>query len=132
MKELPDVHPVLFTLLCLLMLVWSGLCPGLAMSRPRPRFEPGSPAALAVRIGAVLAANFMVVLSGGWMQWTLGTDGPTELGLAGRALFFLLLYVLFLLFYAPPRLMLIRLDGDRLALISFMVALAVLVWPLTA
>lgn len=131
MERLPDDHPVLFMAMCILMLVWAGLFPAATLSRLKPRLAAGSLAALAARLAGTLAVNAMVLLSAAWWQAALGGSEPTGASTGLRILLFAVFYVVFLLFYAPPRLALLALDGDKLSLATFLIALSFFVWPLT-
>lgn len=132
MERLPGEHPLLFGLVVAAMLLWVGLFPASAMFAPRARFAAGTPAALGLRLAGVAAVSYMVLLTGAWIQTVFDMGAWGEVRLAQRLVLFALYYLLFLLFYAAPRLMLVAIDGDKYSLLSLLIMLACFVWPLTA
>lgn len=123
---------VLSALGILLFIVVLGLFPWALLSQPRPRVDLFSPAGMLFRALGLVGANSMILATSAYWHSQLADGEPMGLALGGRILVFCLVYPVFLMFYAPPRLALTSIDGDRWSLPTFFVALAALIWPLTA
>lgn len=132
LQHLPEEHPLLFGMALVAMLLWVGVFPLVAMLSPRPRFTAGTLTALGLRLAGLAAVSNMVLLTGAWIQVVFDMGALGEVHAGHRWLLFIVYYLLFLLFYAPPRLLLIAIDGDKYSLLSLAIMLALFVWPLTA
>ncbi|MFH0946048.1 MAG: hypothetical protein V2A76_12685 [Planctomycetota bacterium] len=116
----------------LLFILVFGLFPWALNHTPRPRVSLFSPTGILFRILGLAGANAMILATSAYWYCQLAEGEPMGLGLSARLLVFCVTYPVFLMFYAPPRLALVSIDGDRWSLPSFLVALAAMVWPLTA
>jgi hypothetical protein len=125
-------HPAMVGLFSVLAVTALCLFPAAAVSKVRPLIAAGSGRALAARIVGVLGANTMILVTAAWWQAYLGGSEPSGLSTGGRVLLGACFYVLFLMFYAPPRLVLLAMEDDKLSLITFLAVLTWIVWPLTA
>jgi hypothetical protein len=123
----------LFSILgILLFILVMGLFPWAMLYKPRPRYAAGSGAALALKALCVLGGNAMALVTAAHWRMQLGELEPMHLAIGGRILVFLCGYVVFLMFFAPPRLALIGIEGNRWSLATYLAMLAVMIWPLTA
>lgn len=127
-----STHSALVGLFSVLALAALCLFPAAAISKVRPLIAAGSGRALAARIVGVLGANTMILVTAAWWQAYLGGSEPSGLFTGGRILLAACFYALLLMFYAPPRLVLLAIEEDKLSLITFLAVLAWIVWPLTA
>jgi hypothetical protein len=127
-----DGGPGLTLLATFAFLLLLAAFPGAVLYNPRSHLAPGGPAYWAVRLGSLLAVNAMVLVTAGFWQGYLSGSEPLEAGLGARIMLTLVLYPVFLLFFAPPRLALLSLEPGRWSLAGFYVTLAVYVWRLTA
>jgi hypothetical protein len=125
-------HPLAFSLLGVVALIALCLFPAAVISKVKPLIAAGSKRALIARTVGVLGANAMILVTSAWWQAYLGGSEPSGLSIGGRILFAACLYAVFLMFYAPPRLILYAIDGNKLSFATFLIVLAWIVWPLTA
>ncbi|MBN2081812.1 hypothetical protein JW859_06325 [bacterium] len=128
----PAMDTVLSVAGILLFILVFGLFPWVLLYQPRPRHGLLSPAGLACRTAGLLGANVMILATAAYWQAQLADSEPMNMALGGRILLCIVVYPLFLAFYAPPRLALIGVDGDKWSLWGYLIALAVMIWPLTA
>jgi hypothetical protein len=123
----------LFSILgILLFILVLGLFPWALLYKPKPRFVSGSARGILLKALAVLGANAMVLVTAAHWEMQLSDTEPMGLAIGGRILVFLCAYVIFVMFFAPPRLALISVEGSRWSLATYCVMLAVMIWPLTA
>lgn len=112
--------------------VFMGLFPWALLYQPRRRAARLTWAGFVAQLLGLLGVNSMVLITAAFWQAGLADAEPMGLALGGRILVFLASYVVFLLFYAPPRLALLSITGGDWSLLSFLVMLGVIIWPLTA
>lgn len=116
----------------LLFILVMGLFPWAMLYKPRPRFAADGGGGLALKALCVLGGNAMALVTAAHWRMQFGELEPMHLAIGGRILVFACAYVVFLLFFAPPRLALIGIEGSRWSLVSYLLMLAVMIWPLTA
>ncbi|GEM_PF-2758768 len=112
--------------------VFMGLFPWALLYQPRRRAVRLTWAGFTAQLLGLLGVNAMVLVTAAFWQSLLTDAEPMGLALGGRLLVFALSYVVLLLFYAPPRLALLSIAGGQWSLLSFLVMLGVMLWPLTA
>jgi len=127
----PAMDAVLSVAGILLFILVFGLFPWVLLHKPRPRYDLLSPAGLICRAIGLIGANAMILATAAYWQAQLAGSEPMNMAIGGRILLFIVVYPLFLAFYAPPRLALIGVDGDRWSLTGYLIALAVMIWRLT-
>lgn len=123
---------VLGTVGSLLVILVFGLFPWAMLFTPARLIPAGSPRAALQKFTAVVLINTMALVTAAYFHSEFSGLEPMNLAIGGRILVFACSYVFFLLFYAPPRLALIEVEGNRHSLWSFLIMLALFVWPLTA
>ena len=106
--------------------------PSAVLYTPKACITSGTPAYWLVRAGSLLAVNAMVLVTAAFWDGYLASGEPMEASLSLRILLTLVLYPLFLLFFAAPRLALLSLEPGRWTLAGFHMMLVVYVWQLTA
>jgi hypothetical protein len=106
--------------------------PILAILPIKPRIPLTSPAHSLLKLVSNCAVNSMVLVTTAYWEWTLADAEPMGLSLGGRILVTLLIYPVFLLFYAPPRLTQLSLEPGRWALLPYLGLLFAVVWRFTA
>lgn len=124
-------HPAALGVFSVIALAALCLFPAAAISKIKPRIAAGSGRALTARIVGVLGANAMILVTSAWWQAYLSGTEPMGLAIGGRILVAVCCYVVFLMFYAPPRLVLLAVEGDKLSFYIFLLVLAWIVWPLS-
>jgi len=93
-----------------------------AMERP-----PGKSAA-AEAVG-LLGVNAMILITMGfWHSYFSGVEPYEGLAWGGKILIFLLAYVFFMLFFAPPRMLFLRRRPGGIAVVTFIFQTAYFVW----
>ena len=132
MERVPGGEATLSVLGILGFITVLGLFPTALLASPRPTMAAGSPRAAIVRALALLLGNLMVLVTAAFWQGHLAGSEPMGLALGGRLLVFVLAYAVFVMFYLPPRLAVAVIDGNRNSLWTLLVALALVIWPLTA
>lgn len=125
------IHRPLWLLLSILI---SGiiilLFPLLLMKKSRPRIAFDSSSHVIWRTFCVVAVNTMILVTAAFWEWYLLGAEPMEMALGGKIFVFIFAYIIFLLFYAPPRLALLSLERDNLSITSYLAVLAVILWRL--
>ncbi len=106
--------------------------PSAVLYSPKARLRRGTPAYWAVRTGSLLAVNTMVLVTAAFWQGYLAGSEPLNAGIPLRIVLTVILFPLFLLFYAAPRLALLSLEPGRWTLAGFLIMLVLYVWRLTA
>ena len=112
--------------------VFMGLFPWALLYQPRRRAVRLTWAGFTAQLLGLLGVNAMVLVTAAFWQAGLADAEPMGLAIGGRLLVFAASYVVLLLFYAPPRLALLSITGGDWSLLSFLVMLGVILWPLTA
>lgn len=112
--------------------VFMGLFPWALLYQPRRRAARLTWAGFVAQLLGLLGVNSMVLITAAFWQAGLAEAEPMGLAIGGRLLVFVASYVVFLLFYAPPRLALLSITGGDWSLVSFLIMLGIIVWPLTA
>jgi hypothetical protein len=82
----------------------------------------------------VIGTDLMTLVTLAWYQSSMGDLGSADAGnpLGGKIVLFASFYLLFLVFYAPPRIYLFLANRDRIGLAVFLVCLAVYDWHLVS
>lgn len=60
-----------------------------------------------------MAVEAMMIVTAAFREWQLKDAEPLSVAFAGKVLIFLVVYVVFLMFYAAPRLALLSLEDSR-------------------
>jgi hypothetical protein len=94
----------------------------------RPRVAYGGGAHRLLRSLSVLGVDAMMIVTAAFWEWQLKDAEPLSVAFAGKVLIFLVVYAVFLMFYAAPRLALLSLEDSRWSMASYLVVLAVMVW----
>jgi hypothetical protein len=104
--------------------------PAAMLANPRPRISATSLAGVIAKTAGVLSINAMVLVTAAYWEAQAAGSEPLELALGGRILVFLIVYVVMVLFYAPPRLVLLSIDPAPWSLPTFLLMLGIIVWLL--
>jgi len=131
-KELPGGDAILSVAGLLGFFLFLGLFPAVLLSSPKPTIPAGTPRAFTARVTALILGNSMVLVTAAYWQGHLTGAEPMGIALGGRILVFVLVYAVFLMFYLPPGLAVAVIEGSNNSVWSLLIALAVLIWPLTA
>ena len=98
--------------------------------RPRPRISPSSLGGVLAKAAGVLAINAMVLVTAAYWGAQAMSSEPMDLALGGKILLFVVVYIVLVLFYAPPRLVLLSIDPAPSSLPVFLVMLGFVAWHL--
>ncbi|HES58181.1 MAG TPA: hypothetical protein ENO21_01985 [Firmicutes bacterium] len=104
--------------------------PLVAMIPLRPAIRRGSLTHFAGLLVATAAINVMVLVTTAYWESQLADAEPLDIAIGGKILVFLASYVVFLMFYAPPRMALAEVAGGNAARASFLIMLGIYVWRL--
>lgn len=104
------------------------LFPLLLLLKPRPKVAYNNAKHFFLRIFSVTAVNSMIVITTSYWEWQLADAEPLDVALSGKIFIFIFAYLVFLMFYSPPRLALISLEPSRWSFITFMLFLGYTVW----
>lgn len=104
------------------------LFPLLLLLKPRPKVAFDSIKHVFLRIFSIIAVNLMILITTSYWEWQLADAEPLDVSLSGKIFIFIFAYLIFLMFYSPPRLALISLEPSRWSYISFMLILGYTVW----
>ena len=102
-----------------------GLFPWALLHEPRRVWARWSGVGFATRLVSAMLVNIMVLVTAAYWNTAL-TGESLDIALGGKLLLFTLMYIVFWLFYAPPRLALISLESSSWSLISFAILLAIM------
>jgi hypothetical protein len=98
----------------------------------RSRLKPSSPILPMLHIAGVAGINLMMLVGVAFWESLMKSEPSADIGLGFRIFVFVLYYILFLMFQAPPRIMLFLLERNPYGLATFFLTLGFYVWPLTA
>jgi hypothetical protein len=112
----------------LVFLIILVLFPLLLIMKPKSGVSHGRPAHTLLRLFSVTSIDLMALITAVYWEWQLVDNEPMQIGLAGKILVFLLGYILFLMLYAPPRLVLISLEPSRWSFSGYAVLLGYILW----
>ena len=130
LENLTKGNSLIFLLVIFLFLVILVLFPLILLMKSRPRIKYNSRSHTILRIGSVVTVDIMVLITAAYWEWQLADSEPMQISLAGKILVFILGYMVFLMFYAPPRLAIISLEPNRWSFAGYAVILGFLLWNL--
>ena len=104
------------------------LFPLLLLMKARPRIRYDRISHTLFRMFSITSVDLMVLITAAYWEWQLADSQPMPIGLAGKILVFGLGYVVFLMFYAPPRLALISLEPSRWSFAGYAILLGYILW----
>jgi len=104
--------------------------PLVAMLPLRPQIRRGAALHFASVLTATAAINVMVLVTTAYWEAQLADAEPMDIAIGGKILVFLVSYVVFLMFYAPPRMALAEVAGGNASRASFLIMLGIYVWQL--
>jgi len=119
-----------FTLLLVLFLflIILVLFPLLLLMKSRPKIKYNRLSHILLRLFSVSAIDMMALITAAYWEWQLADSEPMQISIAGKILVFILVYIVFLMFYAPPRLALISLEPGRWSFAGYAFFLAYILW----
>jgi hypothetical protein len=132
LENLATGSPLFLILSVLVFLIILTLFPFLLIGKPRPVVKTHSACHTLLKLFAVTAVDIMALITAAYWEWQLADSEPMQIALAGKILVFILGYAVFLMFYAPPRLVLMSLEQDRWSFAGYGFLLAVILWNLMA
>jgi len=112
---------MLFILAFMLILL---LFPLLLLIPHRSRVKYGTFKHVLLRAIGVIVVNGMILVTTAYWDWQLMDAEPMDMAIGGKVLVFILGYVVFLMFYSPPRLALLSLEPGRWSFTGYALLLA--------
>jgi hypothetical protein len=98
----------------------------------KARIRASSPMVPLLRLLGVSLINTMVLITVAFWEGLFMGEEPAGMSLGFRIFALSAFYVMFLLFQAPPRILLFLLERNPYGLATFLISLAFYLWPLTA
>ncbi len=123
---------ILIWVFSLTLLTFVVLYPFVLILPAKTRFQANSPAVPMLHLLGVSLTNIMVLITVAFWEGLFMGEEPAGMSVGFRILALFAFYLLFLIFQAPPRILLFLLERNIYGLISFLISLAIFLWPLTA
>lgn len=123
---------ILVWVFSLTLLAFVVIYPFVLIIPAKTRFRADSPAVPLFHLLGVSLTNVMVLITVAFWEGLFMGEEPAGMSIGFRIFALFAFYLLFLIFQAPPRILLFLLERNIYGLATFLISLAIYLWPLTA